>query len=54
MKFGDFYTEVKHVKEEFSILPSKLIFEGINFRKRHEVKIKRFILIGEMHVEMPS
>jgi hypothetical protein len=54
-KFGDFYTEMKHVKkEEVSIMASKLIFEGSNFRKRHGFKIKRFILIGEMHVELPS
>jgi hypothetical protein len=36
MKLGDFYVDLNHVKKvEDSILPCKLIFEGINFRKKH-------------------
>jgi len=36
MKLGVFYIDLNHVKEvEDSILPSKLIFEGINFWKKH-------------------
>ena len=64
MDHGDFCIEVKHVKEvEGSILPSMLTFEGINFGKRHErinfgknheIKIKRFMPMGEMYVGMPS
>ena len=35
LKLGDFYIDLNHVKEvEDSIPPSKLIFEGINFRKK--------------------
>ena len=36
MKLRDFYIDLNHVKEvEDSILPSKLIFQEINFRKKH-------------------
>lgn len=55
VKLGEFYINVNHVKEvEDSILPSKLTFEAINFRKKHEIKMKRFMLIGEICVEIDA
>ena len=60
IQFGSFLFDAKINKMKEGILANttrfgtKFMFQGINFYKRHEVKIKRFILIGEMHVKMPS